>query len=95
MKRPWLYYISPIILLTLLAVIFLVLGIADMNKHESHEIIEVSVYAFVILLLLGFDYFIKWITNGRVFYIWLIEAVIIGLLYYLLINSGSFRLSGC
>jgi len=93
MKRPWLYYISPFTLLALFSVVFLVMALAEINKHESYSIVEVFVYAIAILLLIVFDIVIKQTTNGKILYIWIIEAVIVALLYYLL--NSSFRLSGC
>jgi len=95
MKRPWLYYISPLALLALASAIFLAIGLAEMNRHKSNSIIEIFVFAIAILLLLGVDYFIKTLTKGKILFIWIIEAAIIVSLYFLLINSGNFRLSGC
>jgi hypothetical protein len=95
MKRPWLYYFSPFILAAIASLIPLGQGLAEINKHESFGVIEVFIFGVGLLLLFGVDYIIKSSTNGRILYIWIIEAIIIVSLYFLVIYGSNLRLSGC
>lgn len=90
MKRPWLYYISPFVLLVLSSLFLIGYGLILDNN-----MIALVIFLFIALLILGTDYFIKWITNGRLLYIWIIEAILIALFFVWLSYMGSFRLSGC
>jgi hypothetical protein len=87
MKRPWLYYITP----------FTVAGVAaliPLAAALSYGIVAVFIFALGILLLLGVDYFIKTLTNARILYIWIIEAILLALLFWS-VSGSSFRISGC
>jgi len=90
MKRPWLYYISPFVLLVLGSLILIGYGLV-----LDHNMIVLIIYFTIVLLLLGTDYFIKWVTNGKVLYIWIIEAILITLFFVWISYMGSFKLSGC
>lgn len=94
MKRPWLYYFSPFMLAAVASLIPIGQGLAEINKHESYGVIEFFVFVGVLLLCLGVDYFIKTLTNGKILYIWIIEASI-ALLLVALFYGSSFRISGC
>jgi hypothetical protein len=91
MKRHWLYYFSPFILVAIASLIPIGKGLAEMNKHESFGVIDVFMNGAALLLLLGVDRLIKNLTNGKILYIWIIEASIVLLLVGLFYRS-SFRL---
>ena len=95
MKRPWLYYFSPFMLAAIASLIPIVLGLTEINKHESYGVIVVFVFVAVLLLLLGVDYFIKTLTNGRILYVWIIEGLLLTILFVWLFNTSGFRISGC
>ena len=89
MKRPWLYYISPLVLVVVVSLFPIVMGLAaDFN-------LMVLIIFIPIVLLLGVDYFIKWVTHGKILYIWIIEAILVVLFFVLLSHFGNFRISGC
>jgi hypothetical protein len=79
MKTRWLYYFSPFMLAAIVYLIQLIPAFAEINKHESYGVVEVIVYIVLLLLLLGFDYLIKTVTNRKILYVWIIEAVLIAL----------------
>lgn len=94
MKKHWLYYFSPFILAAIASLIPIGKGLAEINKHESFGVIAVFMNVAALLFLVGIDYLIKTLTNGKILNIWIIEASIVLLLVGLFYRS-SFRISGC
>jgi len=88
MKRPWLYYISPFVLVIIVSLIPISIALLD-------DMMVLVLFVPVALLLLGCDYFIKWVTRSRTLYIWIIESILIVLFFVWVSYMGSFRLSGC
>lgn len=88
MKRPILYYITPCILASVFCFCMMIFFglelIASKQDGKDWVVLFLIVLIPVVTVLLGVDYFIKTITNGRLLFVWIIEAGIIALLVYLL-----------
>ena len=94
MKKPWLYYITPFILAAVFCLLGIVAGLTWSGPQDDNLLL-VIVSAVAILLLLGVDYFIKTFTNGKILYVWVIEGLLLAILFVWLANTSGFRISGC
>jgi hypothetical protein len=92
MKRPWLYYFSPFILAAIATLIPIGKGLAEINKHESFGVIQVFMNVALLLFLLGVDHLIKNLTNGKILYFWIIEALLLAIVLVLVYNTSGFRI---
>lgn len=99
MKRSFLYYTTPCILVSVFCFcMMMVFGLELVtSKQDGKDWVTMFLIVFipVVTVLLGVDYFIKKITNDRLLYIWLIEAALIALLIYLLSGFLGGRMLGC
>jgi hypothetical protein len=95
MKRPWLYYITPFILAAVFCILGIVAGLTMSTGPHGYNILLAIVSAVAILLLLGFDYLIKTLTNGMTLYVWIIEGLFLAILLFWFANTSGFRISGC
>lgn len=92
MKKHWLYYITPCILASLLALVFTIMGLVDSNYSGGNSVILVFFLLPALLVLLLADWLVKSLTKGKLLYIWIIELilVVIGLMCL-----SQFRMGGC
>lgn len=88
MKRHWSYYVSPFIIGAVGCLVPIAMGIPALNTHEGFDQILLIIFVPVGLLLLGVDYFIKTVTDGRVLHVWIIEVVLFAVLFFWLGNLG-------
>lgn len=77
MKRHWLYYVTPFIIGAVGCLVPIAKGGGGLYGG-----IVVIIFVVAGLLLLGVDYFIKTLTDGRVLYVWIIEVVLLAALFY-------------
>jgi len=80
MKKNWLYYISPASILAAISFILLIAAFVEL-KEERYFFIFFSalVFGVAILILTAIAYAVRFATNGKILYIWLIEAAIIAI----------------
>ena len=95
MKKHWLYYITPFILAAVICLIGIIEGLTISMGPHGYNIILAIVSAVALILLLGVDYFIKFLTNGKTLYVWIIEGLLLAILFVCLLNTSGFRISGC
>ncbi|OQP66458.1 hypothetical protein A3860_13280 [Niastella vici] len=92
MKRPWLYYISPITILAGLSFILLIVGFVELVETEIYFFVFFSALVFggATLVLTAIGYAVRFATNGKVLYIWIIEAAILAIpvIGYLMCRQG-------
>jgi hypothetical protein len=83
MKRHWLYYISPCIIVAIVVLVKIVIGYKMFMHFISWRfytpIIE-TFSAFLVLVII--DWPVKKYTKGNVIYIWIIEAILISIGLY-------------
>ena len=80
MKRHWLYYVSP----------FVIGAVALIPIAISTPVLLIILIP-VGYVLLGVDYFLKSLTEGRVLYVWIIEVVLLAVLFYWLNDFTLFQ----
>lgn len=92
MNKHWLYYISPCILAAVIAFVITIIGLVDVSQSGDYGIILVLFFLPVLCIFLGLDWLVKKITKGNLFYIWIIEIIliVIGVMCF-----PDFRISGC
>lgn len=92
MKRPWLYYISPITILAAVAFILLIVGFAELHETEIYFFVFFSflVFGVITLILVAIAYIVRFVTKDKILHIWLIEAVIVAIpvIGYLMYRQG-------
>lgn len=92
MKKPWLYYITPLIFVSVFAFILAIIGLADIDEGEGWSIIGLFLFFPVAFILLTIDWLVKKITKDKLLYIWIIEIILLGIG---LMCIPELRLSGC
>jgi hypothetical protein len=92
MKKHWLYYTTPCILASVIAIIISIIGIIDVSQSGDYRIILVSFLLPTLCISLGLDWLVKKITKDNLLYVWIIEIILIVIIYRFLPVG---RLSGC
>jgi hypothetical protein len=77
MNKHWLYYISPCILASVICVIGIVTGLADMQSSGGWSFVAVIIFGPVLAFLLVADFAVKILTKGNLLYIWIVEVIIV------------------
>ncbi|AEV99947.1 hypothetical protein A4D02_25320 [Niastella koreensis] len=80
MKRHWSYYVSP----------FVIGAIALIPIGISMPVLLIILIP-VGFVLLGLDYSLKSLTDGRMLYVWIVEVVLFAVLFYCLNDFTLFQ----
>ena len=80
-KRDWFRFFSPAILGIAFSVIGIIISYADMEKSGGWSFLGVIILASIVAVLLTFDFIVKAIFKDKTLFIWLVELLILGLIY--------------
>ena len=80
MKRPWLYYFSPCIIASVICLIGVITGLAEMKGSGGWSFLLVILFGPAILIFLVADLIVKSVMKERVLYIWLMEMLIVAII---------------
>jgi hypothetical protein len=92
MNKRWSYYTTPCILVSVIAFIVAVIGLASIEEGEGFSIVFLFFFFPASFILMTVDWLVKKITKGNLLYIWIIEIILIIIGVMCL---PGFRISGC
>jgi hypothetical protein len=86
-KKNWLRILSPAVLGIVFCFIGIIISYAGLEKSGGWSFLGVIMLAPVFGILLALDFIVKLICKDKTLLIWLVELLILGLIYALWISK--------
>ena len=86
-KKDWFRFFSPAVLGIAFSVIGVTISYSELETSGGWSYLGVIILAPVIGILLGLDFIIKLIFKEKTLQIWIVELLILGLIYFFWISK--------
>jgi energy-coupling factor transporter transmembrane protein EcfT len=87
-KKDWFRFFSPAILGIAFSIIGIIISYADMENSGGWSFLGVIILAPVVAILLTLDFIAKAVFRDKTLFIWLVELLILGLIYTFWISKS-------